>query len=103
MVRALKRLQTRLPADGAIEQELPSYIVECLVYNVPDKGFGHTAYKDDMRFVLATIFNATLAGGDWNDWEEVNGLRYLFRGKDALDPGAAHALASAAWDEIGYT
>lgn len=102
MVRALKRLQSRLLEAGVIDKGLASYVIECLVYNVPDHGFGHAAYKDDMRFVLGTIFNATLDGGDWNDWEEVNELHYLFRGKGAPSRTAVHTLVSKAWDEIGY-
>ncbi|MDC2958158.1 nucleotidyltransferase [Streptomyces gilvifuscus] len=102
MVRALKRLQTRLIESGTLTDELPSYLIECLVYNVPDGDFGHPTYKADMRAVLAFIFNGTLPSGDWNDWEEVNGLKYLFRGNPSWTHEQVHDLADAAWDEIGF-
>lgn len=102
MVRALKKLQTRLVAAGKLDQELPSYLIECLVYNVPDSAFNHTNdFLADMRGVLARIFNATLSTGDSKDWVHVHDLRYLFRGGDKWTADEVHALASAAWDELG--
>lgn len=101
MVRTLKKFQTRLEDQGIITDPVPSYAIECLVYNVPDTSFGHSTYKADMRAVLATIFNATLPDGNWNDWEEVNGLKYLFRGNASWSHEQVHRLADAAWDELG--
>jgi hypothetical protein len=103
MVRALKRLENLLVNDGQLNDELPSYLIECLVYNVPNKAFGHLfSYRADMREVLRTIFNATLPSGDWNDWEEVNELKYLFRGNPNWTREQVHSLANAAWDELGF-
>ncbi|OAI39846.1 hypothetical protein AYO39_02350 [Actinobacteria bacterium SCGC AG-212-D09] len=102
MVRALKKLETRLVADGKLAAELPSYLTECLVYNVSDVVFGHTAFKADMREVLAQIFNATLATGNSDDWEHVHGLLYLFRGSTEWTTQDVHAMADAAWDELGF-
>jgi hypothetical protein len=102
MVRALKKLQTRLVISGDLEGELPSYLVECLVYNVPDRLFNNTSYMDDMRGVLARIFNATLPNGDSGKWEEANALRYLFYAGSDWSADEAHALASAAWDALGF-
>jgi hypothetical protein len=103
MVRALKRLQTRLVEQGELDKALPSYLVECLVYNVPDSGFNHDKYVADMRFVLATIFNATRADGAWETWEDVHGLMYLFKGERPWTYQQAHALADAAWDHLGLS
>jgi len=102
LVRVAKKLHTRLSDSGAISVQLPSYLIECLVYNVSDEGFGHTTFTADVRYVLAAIFNATRDDGDWNDWEEVNGLKYLFRGAPPWNRNDVHSFASAAWDEIGF-
>lgn len=102
MVRALKKLQTRLVDAGSLHSELPSYLVECLVYNVPDTNFNHRDnYLADMQGVLATIYNATLTGGNANDWLHVHELVYLFRGDDNWSQTDVRALAEAAWDELG--
>lgn len=102
MVRALKRLQTKLVTDGLLDKELPSYLIECLVYNVRDDNFGHQTYMADMRAVLAAIFNATLASGDSAHWLEVHELRYLFRGGQPWTTSEVHKLAGVAWDTLGF-
>jgi hypothetical protein len=102
-VRALKRLQTYLMDRDLIQKELASYLIECLVYNIVDTRFGGPAYLADMREVLAAIFNATLSTGDYTEWEEVNGLKYLFRGSSDSMRQEAHALADTAWNELGLT
>jgi len=55
MVRALKRLENELVKEGLLEEELPSFLMECLVYNVPNDKFNHKTYVADMRAVLACI------------------------------------------------
>ena len=102
MVRALKRLQSRLVANGILDEELPSYLVECLVYNVPDGDFQHDTYKADIRAVLAHLFNETLANGAADDFVEVSELKYLFRGDRSWTISQAHEVANAAWDELGF-
>jgi hypothetical protein len=102
MVRALKKLQTKLVDEQVLNEELPSYLTECLVYNVPDSAFNQAAYTSDMRAVLATIFNATLASGDFNDWLQVNELMYLFRGSNGFPVSDVHSMAGAAWDAMGF-
>jgi len=99
MVRCFKKLQTHLMNEKLIKAELPSYLSECLVYNVPDTAFNHATYKADMRAALAEIFNATLPGGGSDEWHEVNDLRYLFKGK--WSASEVHTVVDAAWDEMG--
>lgn len=101
MVRALKRLENVLAAKGVLE-DLPSFFIECLVYNVADSNFNHTRYVDDMRGVLATIFNETLTAEACSEWVEVSERKWLFRPSQGWTYQQAHALASAAWDYIGY-
>lgn len=102
MTRVLKRLQTRLLDSGVELDPIASFHLECIAYNVPDVDFNHSTYEADVRAVLAFVFNETLADGNWNDWEEVNGLKYLFRGTGAPTRAQVHAFASAAWDEVGF-
>jgi predicted nucleotidyltransferase len=103
MVRAIKKLHSRLIDEGLLANGLPSYLIECLVYNVPKNQFGHDTYVADVRAILATIFNATLSIGGWNDWEEVNGLKYLFRGGPAWTHEQVNQFAGSAWDHVGFT
>jgi|SRR5579884_192995 len=59
IVRILKRLQVEMLEDGVMAEPLASFLIESLVYNVPDDHFGRDFYTDDVRDVLAFIFNNT--------------------------------------------
>lgn len=101
MVRCLKKMQTRLVNNGVLDEELPSYFIECLVFNVPDSRFNNGSYLDDFRGVLGAIWTATQDDGDWEKWEQVHGLMYLFKGDFANLRAKAHKLVDKAWDEVG--
>jgi predicted nucleotidyltransferase len=103
MVRCLKRMQTHLVEQGTLDDELASYLIECLVYNVPDSGFGASTYLADFRSVVGCIWAATQVDGDWNDWLEVHGLKYLFRGKRLWTRAQVHTLVDKAWNEVGVS
>ena len=102
MVRALKRLENLLVKEGELPTELPSFLIECLVYNVPNDQFGHTKYVDEMRAVLTMIFNATLAKEKCSDWVEANGRKCLFHPSEPWTFEQAHALADKAWNRMGF-
>lgn len=104
MVRALKKLQGELIRDGRLTEKegLPSFLIECLVYNVPNDKFRTKGYVADMRAVLATIFNATLSDVGCKDWLEPSERKYLFRPSQPWTYKQAHALARAAWDYMGF-
>lgn len=101
MVRCLKKMQTHLVDTGDLPEELPSYLVECLVYNVPNSRFGNDTYLEDFRSVLSFIWGETQPDGDWNEWVEVHGLHYLFRGGRSWTREQVHQLADKAWDAVG--
>ena len=101
MVRILKRLENDMVEKGIIE-EVPSFLIECLVYNVPNEGFQHDTYLQDVRWVLAHIYNETLNGGGLAEWVEVNGLKWLFRPTQKWTRAQAHNFASEAWDYVGF-
>ena len=101
MVRALKRLENELVKQGKLQAKLPSFFMECLVYNVPNDRFNHKTYVKDMREVLAHIFNQTLSYEKCTDWLEVSERKYLFRTSQPWTWQQAHDLAGKAWDYMG--
>ena len=101
MVRCLKKMQTRLKASGKITEELPSYLVECLVYNVPNNMLGADSYLTDFRRTAGYIWKETNDSGNWYDWTEAHGLRYLFGGNRAWTYSTVHDVALMAWSEVG--
>jgi hypothetical protein len=101
MVRALKRLENELVNAKAIE-ELPSFLMECVVYNVPNEYFNHKTYVADMREVLAVIFNATMNDAACKDWLEVNERKILFHESQPWTYQQAHKLADLTWNLMGF-
>ncbi|MGZ5200049.1 MAG: hypothetical protein ACXWC4_09800 [Telluria sp.] len=102
MARILKMLQVEMLAEGKLDRRRPSFFLESLVFNVPDELFGHPDYYDDVRAILAHIFNSTLPNENPQEWTEVNGIKYLFHPSQPWSQSDAFEFASAAWDYIGF-
>ncbi len=102
MARILKSLQVEMLEQGVIKQRLPSFLIESLVFNVPDDYFGDSEYRVDVRKGLAHIFNNTRPGDDASKWTEVNDVKYLFHGSQPWMKAQAHSFVSMAWDYIGF-
>ena len=102
VVRILKRLNYVLEDENISAAPLPSFLIESLVWNVPDEGFGHAAYKDDVRWALAHLFNNTIDAASCKQWCEVNNCKYLFHSSQPWTVDRAHAFLSAAWDYLRF-
>ena len=46
LVRILKNLENEIVEQGLLK-DVPSYLIECLVFNVRDEAFGHATYMAD--------------------------------------------------------
>ena len=102
-VRILKTLCNEMVDAGfSIAGPIPSFLVECLVWNAPDSEFERDAYKSMMRGILAKLFNSTLQDKTCYEWGEVSELKYLFRPTQPWTRQQAHAFLVAAWDYVGY-
>jgi hypothetical protein len=101
MVRCLKKMQARLVAQGRLDKELPSYLIECIVSNVPNLRFGNITYLRDFRNVVGYIWIQTGNDGNWESWSEVHDLQYLFKGGRSWTHEEVNELALAAWSEVG--
>ncbi|MBI2593257.1 nucleotidyltransferase [Candidatus Daviesbacteria bacterium] len=104
VVRILKRLRNKMQEEDINDAgNIASFLIESLVWNAPKSYFGHDNIYDDVREVLAHIYNATIKQENCNEWGEVNELKYLFR--DAIQPWTrdqAHRFLSAAWDYVSF-
>lgn len=102
MVRALKRLEDEMGASWSTPL-VRSYLVECLVYTVPDPSFGSPRYVEDMRRVFAWCINGTKDDASCQQWVEVNELKYLFRGGRRWTRAEANAFVVNAWRYMDQT
>src|SRR5262249_28279544 len=79
IVRILKRLRNAMQPDNVRAAEnIASFLIESLAWNVPNNGFQYGQYIEIIRYVLAHTFNNTLTDATCQEWGEVNELKYLF-------------------------
>jgi hypothetical protein len=104
VIRILKRLRNAMQEDKIPEaNDVASFLLECLVWNAPLAAFQHDQYTDDVRYVIANIFNRTRTENECSEWGEVNELKYLFRPSQAWTREQANRFLDAAWNYIGFT
>jgi len=103
-VRILKRVGNAMASDR-FYREVPSFFIECLVYNCPDPIFFRPTWTDRISEILYHIWGSTQGGsepaGDAR-WLEVNGVKYLFHPTQAWSYEDARDFSKAAWNNLGY-
>jgi predicted nucleotidyltransferase len=103
VTRILKRLRNEMADEGyGAAGPIPSYLIECLVWNVPNEGFGHDTLRADVRWALAHLWNNTRTDDSCKEWGEVNELKYLFRAGQPWTREQVKTFLQAAWDYIGF-
>ena len=101
-IRIAKRLRNQMQEENiAAAQDIGSFLIESLVWNVPDEGFGYDNYADVIRHVLAHTFNGTMNDSGCQEWGEVNERKYIFKGAPSVRE-KAHRFLSAAWDYLDF-
>jgi len=102
ITRVIKRLRNEMESNNILEAKpIPSFLIECLVWNTPNDRFGYSQYSSDVQNMLAHTFNETLAYEKCKEWGEVNELKYLFIGQ-AWTWEQAHTFLGVAWDYVGF-
>jgi len=102
-VRALKRCENKLVGLGRLD-ELPSYFMECLVWNVANPTL---CIGDDLqsgfRATLVELWGALEDGSAEANWKEPNELKWLFKGdkKWSVDDGTNLVLETWRFLEYG--
>lgn len=103
-VRVLKRIENAMVDDG-MHREVPSFFVECLVYNCPDSIICKSSWTEVIKNMLVHIYNG-LEGNEPNDsnarWLEVNECFYLFHHEQKWTRADGREFALAAWNYLGY-
>ena len=101
-IRILKRLRNRMQDKGiAAANDIGSFLIESLVWNVPNENFEREGYRAIMHAVLAHTFNNTRKDEDCAEWGEVNELKYVLRSQPGLR-ARVNAFLDTAWNELGF-
>jgi hypothetical protein len=98
IVRALKNLQIEMESRNIqAAKGIPSYLIECLIYNVPDPLFSGDSYAKALGDCFGIIYEATQTDEKAKDWLEVNQRKYLFNRNQPWTREQARNFILAAW------
>jgi hypothetical protein len=101
-VRALKNAENTLGSAGLLN-ELPSYFMECLAFNVPNMVLTESSLDAGFRATLIHMWARLTDGTAGQDWVEPNWQKYLFRRtKQKWTVGDGKELVTATWNYLGY-
>lgn len=97
LVRIVKRLENEMVDKGLIDA-VPSFLMESMVWNVPDYIFNHNdTYTVRLREALRHMFHA-----DKEKWMEVNNIKFLFHPSQKWTEEQAVGFVRSAWNHMGY-
>ncbi|MEM9377020.1 MAG: nucleotidyltransferase [Pseudomonadota bacterium] len=101
MVRIVKKLRNEMDEAGvAAAGPVPSYLIECLVWNAPDDLFQGLTWRSTVQGVLADLWQRTGNDAECTEWTEENGIKYLFRTSQAWTRLEANDFLKAAWNYV---
>jgi len=102
-VRILKNVRNVLLDQNTISQkDMPSFFLECLVWNIPDIYFSEDTYRDATKSIISKIWNDMGDPKRANEYAEVSDLMWLFRGNSTRTHQQARDFIQRAWNFIGY-
>ncbi len=101
-VRALKNAEDTLAAAGTIS-DLPSYLMECLVFNVPNPTLQTGTLDAGFKETLRWLYLRLNGGSAYEDWVEPNYCKWLFKGAQKWTVDDAKTLVLKTWNYLGYT
>ncbi|GLO66102.1 nucleotidyltransferase domain-containing protein [Oceanobacillus kimchii] len=78
IVRIVKRIRYNMAQESGTHSNISSFLIECLIWNVPNKFFGHTLLADDVLACFNFLIDNTTKYEQCKDWREVSDLLYLF-------------------------
>ncbi len=103
LVRVLKRLCNEMVAVGnTAAKSIPSYLIECLVWNAPNSVFVSDQYSENLRQILLHLFEHTNEEIKCSDWGEINELKYLFYSGQSWTRLDVNNFVVAAWNSAGF-
>jgi hypothetical protein len=103
LVRVLKRLRDEMVAEGsAAAKPIPSYLIECLVWNAPNSAFVDDQYAENLRSILLHLYANTQSDAACSEWGEVNELKYLLRSSQPWTRTDVNNFVVAAWSRAGF-
>ena len=100
-VRIIKRLKNEMKTNGILQAiPIPSYLIECLVWNVPNNLFVQLSLKQMVMNVLENIWTQTKTDNSSAYMFEENGIKLLFGAQPEWTRQQVNDFAAAAWNYV---
>lgn len=105
LVRILKKARSEMIEKGLVNgDKISSFLVECLVWNVPNsKISGYYTWDDTVKQAIIYLCNEIKNNADEvKKWGEVSEILYLFHSGRKWTVEDAEKFLVAAWNYLGY-
>ena len=104
IVRIVKNLRNRMQNDDvSSSRNVASFLIESLIWNVPNGYFANSTLTADVRGCLAFLITNTGSDVTCSEWGEVSELKYLFRPSQPWTRQQANAFLVASWIYLGFS
>lgn len=101
VARILKTLNALMDGINSYKK-LPSFFIECLAWNVSNSTFeSHSTYYDEVRAAIIELHDK-LQNAESDDWTEVSGLLWLFKGHTKWTKQDALNFLVKAWNHAEF-
>ena len=104
LTRIFKRIKANMIENGEIVNgNITSFLLECLVWNVPDWIFNdYETWTDRLKESITFLYNATKEEKDCKNWGEVSRLLLLFRNDRKWSRADVNAYLLHLWRYLEY-
>lgn len=100
-VRILKKLCYEMEEQGyASAGSMASFLIECLVWNVPDHLFETASLREMTQSILVFLWDNTRTEQACRHWTEENGIKYLFHPSQAWNRDDVNRFVVDAWKHV---
>jgi len=97
MVRIFKRIREAMKeSNESFTHDAQSFLIESLLWNVPNEHFGNVHYTDDVANIINYLLQQLSSDLNVTEWGEVNEFKYLFRDQQKWSRDGALAFISNA-------
>ena len=98
VTRIIKRLRYEMVgADVGDAQNVQSFEIESMGWNVPNPLFGALTFREDLMAIVAHIYAKTENDQSCGDWTEVNGIKPLFGPEQFWSRANVRPFLESAW------
>lgn len=103
VVRVIKKLRNDMQDKGiATAHDIASFMLESLVWNVPNHQLGNESYSDDVKNTIIYCYQQTKSKDVATGLMEVNNLKPLFSDAQEWTHEKANAFLVSAWSFVGF-